>query len=881
VSADRLFRALLRLLPFDFRSDYGNDLARAFGEQRREARGAGPRLRLWWENIMDLLSVGVREHAAQAWQDVRYALRGMRRAPGFVAVAVATLAVGIGATVAMFSIVNGVVLRPLPYADPSRLVAVWNTWTGTDAARLSEPEYLDYAERSRTLTIAAMAGTALNIGGAGGDPERVQGASMTVNGLGVLGVTPALGRDFMAEEEVRGRGDSVLLSHAFWRRRFNADPGIVGAQVLVDGRPRLVAGVLPSGFRLPLDFFSSSPVDVVQPLALDRAAPRNRRGGHYLVAFARLAPDASAESARAEMRAILAPIAAEYPDEHDQGDFSIAVRPLRNELLSQSRDVLTTLSGAVALVLLLACANVASLILARGESRRREMATRAALGASRFRVARQLLTESVVLALFGAAAGLFLAVAITGAVAAGGASVFPRLDEVRLDRTVLLFALALGVGTGLLFGLVPALQMSYARVAGTTTDAARGAVGGRSRARAALVVCQVSLAIVLVAAAVLLIKSFVRVSQVPRGFDPAGVLTFRVSLPEATYPGRSEIAAFFSRARARLETLPGVRAAGASTGLPLAVASGDWSFDIEDRPRENGRYPGAADWYVVTPGYFEGLGIQLVRGRLPAESDDEQAPQVVFVNEATARAFFGSPEAALGKRMRMSQSRGPEQPWRTVAGIVGDVRHRGLHAAPRTEIFFPYRQFVHFSQTAQARAMTFVIKTGGAPESLVTPARSILRDLDPAVPAAQARTMEAVVGESLSDRRLNALLIGAFGAVALILAAIGLYGLLAYDVAQRAREIAVRIAVGASRASVLSLVLAHGMRLVLAGIAVGTFASLLATRALSRLLFDVQPHDVTAIVGAAVVLVAVGALASGVPARRAMRVDPALVLKGE
>jgi putative ABC transport system permease protein len=878
MSGDRWFRVLLRMLPLDFRSDYGDEMARTFREQRAGARGRGV-ARLWWENIVALLSIGPREHAAQLRQDVRYAVRGMRRQPGFVAVVIATLALGIGANTAMFSIVHAVLLRPLPYGSPHRLVAVWNTWTGRTAAGLSDPEYLDYSERSRTIAIAAMSSTAVNVTSGAGDAERVQGAAMTVNGLQVLGVVPALGRGFLPDEERNGRDRAVLLSDGIWRRRFGASPAIVGSQIHVNGVPHVVAGVLPAGFLLPLDFLMDAPIEVVLPLALDRAAPRNRRGGHYLMGFGRLAPGATPETAAAEMQSILAPLMREYPEEHDQGDFAIAVRPLRDDLLGSSGAVLSTLAGAVGLVLLLACANVANLMLARGEARRRELAVRAALGASRLRVARQLLTESCVLAGLGAAAGLLVAFGTARAVVALGGSVFPRLGQAELNGVVVLFTAVLALGVGLLFGAIPAMQLSHAGAGETLKDGSRG-TEGRSRVRRALVVCQVGLAVVLVIAAGLLIKSFVRLTRVPSGLDAANVLTMRISLPAARYPERTEIVSFYSRFTERVAALPGVRDAGAGSGLPLAVSSGDWSFDIEGRPRINTRRPGAADWYVVTPGYFEALNIQLVRGRLPAESDAEQAPPVVLVNEATARALFPSTDP-IGKRVRLSQTTGAEQPWRTIVGVVGDVRQRGLDTAPRTEIYIPYRQFLHFSAGGQVRAMSLVIKADVAPESLVGAVRAELRAIDPEVPAAQVRTMDDVIAASVTDRRLNTLLIGTFGGLALALAAIGLYGVMAYSVTQRTREMGVRIAVGASRASVLALVVGQAVRLVAAGIVLGTAVALAAAETLASLLFDVEPRDPAILALAPVVLLAAGVLASYLPARRATRVDPVTALRAE
>jgi putative ABC transport system permease protein len=595
---------------------------------------------------------------------------------------------------------------------------------------------------------------------------------------------------------------------------------------------------------------------------------------------------ATLEAASDEMDAIIARLIQQYPDDHDQGNFGIVVGPLREDLLGDSRPLLLILAGAVGLVLLLACANVANLLLARGESRRRELAVRTALGASRFRLIRQLLTESFVLSLGGAAAGLVVAYWCQRLILAVGGSSLPRIDTVSLDGPVLAFAGALAMVTGMLFGLAPALQVSYGgprgvdRVNDALKDGARGTDAGRTRIRRALLVCQVTFAMVLLVGSGLLVKGFVRLTATPSGLDPDGVLTMRLSLPAARYPGRSEVASFYRRLLERVRTIPGVRIAGAASGLPLAVGSGDWSFDIEGRPRNGSRYPGAADWFVVTPGYFESLRIPLRRGRLPLSSDSESAPEVIFINETTARTLF--PDAdPVGRRIRLARSRGLEQPWRTIAGVVGDVRHRGLDSPARPEMFIPYEQFLHFSVGAQARAMSLVVRTEGEPLALVGAVRAELRALDWEVPAAAVRSMASVVSESVADRRLNTILIGAFGLISLALAAVGLYGVMAFHVAQRTREMGVRIAIGASRAAVLALVVGEGVRVVCAGAALGFVASLLLTGWMSALLYDVEPRDLSMFALACAVLLITGTLASYLPARRATRIDPVRALRAD
>jgi len=837
---------------------------------------------VWLRAVRDILAIGPREHLAQLGQDTRYALRGMGRQPGFVAVVVLTLALGIGATTAIFSLVDAVLLRPLPYRNAATLVSVWNRWSGVAEAGLSDPEYLDYAERSRTLMIAAVATASMNVAGGSGDPERLGGALVTANTFGVLAVQPAVGRTFVSDEDPRGAPAVALISDRLWRRRFAANPAIIGREMTIDGTVCEIIGVLGPDFLLPAEFGSDVAVDIVRPLLLDRAAARTRRGGHYLQGFARLRPGATTRSAAAEMDGINAQLLREYPDQYKMPGFGITVVDLRDDLLGPSRPVLLVLAGAVALVLLLACANVANLMLARGESRRRELALRTALGASRFRIIRQVLTESCMLATFGAAAGLAVAAWCQQLVLAIAPSALPRLTHVSLSRPVLIFAGALALVSGAIFGAIPAWQISRVDVGECLKDGSRGGTGStRTRVRRALVICQVTIAVVLLVAGGLLLKSFDHLLSQPAGIDPSRVLTMRVSLPAARYPGRPEVSEFFTRLIASIRTLPGVESAGAGTGLPLAYGSGDWSFDIEGRPLlANGRHPGAADWYVVTPGYFESLGIPLVRGQFPSASDDEQSAPVVFVNETTARTLFPHQDP-IGRRIRLTHTTGPEQPWRTIAGIVSDVRQRGLDQPVRTELFVPYRQFLHFSAGVQARAMSIVVKTSVEPASLASPIRARLRELDPQVPAAQVRDMRNVFSDSLSDRRLNLVLIGSFAVLAVTLAAIGLYGVLAYTIAQRTRELGVRLALGASRTSVVRLVAGEALGLIGVGVGLGLATALASGRVLAALLFDVSTRDVSTFALVSLLLVVVGVLASSVPARRAVRVDPVVALRAE
>jgi putative ABC transport system permease protein len=880
VKTPRLFRALLRLLPFDFRFDFGREMEEVFGEQHRAAASSGRRsvFRLWRQALGEFVRIAPREHLAQMAQDTRHALRAMRTHRVWTAAAVLTLALGIGANTAVFSLVWTAMLKPLPYADPDRVVALWNHWDGSRQASLSDPELLDYSERARTLRLAAHAAGTLNLGGSG-DPERLPAAFVTTNLLEVLGVAPALGRSFRLDEEREGQGRVVLLSDALWRRRFAADPGVVGRRVSVDGQPFEVVGVLPAAFRFPSDLRGSrTSAELAVPLTLDRAASRARRGGHYLQAIARLAPGASLLQAQREMDTVVAGLAREYPDEHDQGNFGVSLAPLQDDIAGPTRPVLLLLAAAVGLVLALTCANVAGLLLARSEGRRQELAVRSALGADRFRLVRQLLTEAAVLAAGGAVLGLAVAAGVLKTVAALAPSGLPRLDQAALDLPVLAFTTVLTGLAALVSGILPALQVSRASVAEVLGEAARGSVGGRGRLRQWLVAAQVAIAVVLLAGAGLLGKSFARVRAVPAGFDSSSVLSLRLNVPDVRYQDRDQVAAFFAGLLDDVRALPGVRSAGAGSGLPLSVGSGDWSFDVEGRPQVGSKHHGAADWYAVTPGYFETLHVRLVRGRLPQASDTAAATPVIFLNESAARQFFPG-EDAVGRRIRLSRSRGDEQPWREIAGIVGDVRQRGLDRPSRTEMYVPHAQFQHFAPGAQARGMSVVVRTDAPPLALASSVRAAVRRLDPEVPVAQLTTMDDVVSGSLSERRRDVALVGGFAFLSVLLAAIGLYGLVSTTVAARVREIGLRMALGAERSQMAWLVLGQALRLVGVGAAIGLVMTPLAASVLREMLFEVSPRDLVVLGGVAGLLLAIGAAAGLVPAIRAARLDPMAALR--
>jgi putative ABC transport system permease protein len=878
------FRAFLRMLPEDFRAQYGREMESVYHEQRSETKSAPQAAEVCARTFRDLFAIGVREHMQQLRQDIVYALRNMRRHPGFVAAAVLTLAVGIGANTAMFSVLYSVLLRPLPYRDPGRLVAVWNQWQGAAQGGFSDPEYMDFSERSQTMKLAAMVDGAAAIGGDSGEAEWVGAGYVSTNALGVLGVTPAIGRSFLPEEEIAGRENVAIISDAFWRKRFQGSEGALGQTLLVDAVPTVIVGVLPAGMRMPGEFGSNQDFALLQPLTFDRAAARNKRGGHYLRVIGRLNDGVSIGSARAELASLYDVMKRTYPTEYDIPGFGGHLTTLRDDLLGPSRQTVLILSLAVGLILLLACANVANLMIARGESRRAELGVRIALGASRFRIIRQLVTEGILLSAAGALAGVALAAACQKALlywAANGVVQLPRVGDVSLNAAVVLFAAGLALLTPLLFGLLPALPVSRAAVSSVLSGGTRGSTGNmRPHVRRALMATQVTIATVLLIASGLLLKSFLRLTQQPSGIRTDHVLTFRVALPEARYAGLHEVATFYDRLLDDISQLPGVEKAGASSGLPLSIASGDWSFDVEGQPALPGKHSGKADWYVITPGYFESLGIPLMSGRLLQSSDDAQAAPVIFLNETAAKSIFPN-EDPVGKRIQLTSTTGAAQPWRTIAGVVGDVRQRGLDTPPRAEMFIPHTQFLHFSAGRQARSMTVVVRSRVDPLELMPAIRTRLAKLDPLVPPAQVRDMNEVFALALADRRMMLDLIAAFGALAVLLAIIGVYGVIDYNVVQRTREIGVRMALGASRPRLEGWILKDGMRLVLMGIAIGLVLSVAFGRVLAGLLFEVAPGDVPVFTLTSLLIFVLALAAIYVPARRAARLDPMEALRVE
>lgn len=808
-------------------------------------------------------------------QDLRFALRRAALRPGFTAAALLTIALGIGATTALFSVVRAVLLRPLPYPEPERVVVLWNMLYPDDETWLSWREIVEYRRASHAFTeLAAFTDFAANLTGAG-EPERVVAASVTADGFTVLGAAPLLGRTFTADEEVPGREQVVLLGEALWRRRYGGDPGIVGGSVHLDGKPYTVVGVLPADFHLPLSYRDEQPPQLWVPLALGPDAFEDW-GDRYLYAFGRLRPDVTPEAASRELAAI-GKRWVEAGHVYDQGDRRIerSAVPVAELMTRRIRPALRVLMGTVACILLIACVNVTNLLLTAAEGRRREVAVLVALGAGRGRLLTQLLTESLLLAVGGGALGLALAYAATRLLVALAPGAVPRVETVGLDAPAFLFAAGAVVATGLLFGLAPALQGARAEVSGVL-QGARGATAGppRQRFRRALVVAETALSVALLIGSGLMLRSLWQLRQVDLGLDPSRVLTAQLTLPASDYAGAAEIAGFYERLVAEVEALPGVESAGAVRMLPLTGIIGDWSITLEGKPHDPRENPNG-DWQVATPGYLETLGVRLERGRFLRDSDRGDVPFAAVVNRSMAARYWPGRDP-LGQRFRLGTA--PDRPWFSIVGVFADVHHNGVVEEPRTEMVLPLEQF-QLATGSLRRGMTLVVKSRGEPLAVAAAVRAAVRRLDPRLPVARLRTMDEVVGTALSQPRFMALLLALFAGLALALAAVGLYGVIAYGVAARGHEIGIRVVLGATRPRVLRLVLSEGMAMAAAGIGIGLALARLLTRFLAGQIYGVTADDPATFAAVPLLLAAVALAATWLPARRAARLDPATTLR--
>src|SRR5438067_2328523 len=765
-------------------------------------------------------------------RDLRFAFRSLRRNAGFAAVAVLSLALGIGAATAIFSVVHAVLLKPLPYPQAERLVRVWNSWNETPDARLSVPELLDYRARVPSVQLAGHASSEAVLA-LGDQRMRLRALNVTSGYFEVLGANPVLGRTFAAEEEREGH-PVTILPHALWQKLFGGAATAIGASVTVDGTPCTVVGVLPAWFVAPDELSGSDPSEIFLPLGYSPADVAFR-GSHFLRTVGRLRAGASVTEASAALDAVARSFGA---------------------------------------VLLLVCANLAVLLLARAESRHSELAIRAALGAGSGRLVRLLVTESLLLSLLGGAGGAILAALGVNVLLSLAPSDLPRLGEVAVRLPVLGFALAVATAVGLAVGLVPALQA----VRGGLRDAAGRTLVSRGRLRRVLVVSEVALALLLLLGAGLLGRSFSRLLDVDPGFDPRGVLSVSVTLPEETKRSNEEAVRFFRDLDTRVAALPGVVAVGSVQGLPLASRRGDLNIEIEGREQHPGEARDHADWQVVTPGYVRAMGMRLLRGRDLSPSDDAQAPGAVLVNEALVRRYFPG-EDPIGKRFTLGAGSGPGKV--TVVGIVADVRQASLDADPKPEMYLPHAQFTLWTSKATVRSMTLAVRSAGNPALLAGPIRDVIGSLEPRLVPGPFRTMGEVRSASVARPRFALVLVGLFSGAALVIAVIGVYGVTAYSVVRRTREIGIRLALGAVPSSILRLVAREGAALGACGIGLGLLLWLGASRALAGLLFGVKPMDVLTLVEAGAVLGAATVLAGFFPARRATRVDPTVAIRTE
>ena len=815
-------------------------------------------------------------------QDIHFAFRMLRRNALFTTVTVATLALGIGANTAIFSVVRGILLKPLPYDDPGSLAVVQIYWEESGSGRggaahsISGPELYDIRRGNTTLEgVGAYYTVAVNVTGSEGDAERVQAGVMTADVFSLLGVDAAIGRPFTADEDQPTTQRVAVLGYDFWNRRFAGDPSIVGKDVTINGLPRTVVGIMRSDFRLPGDFGTAQPTQIWLPIRFDEE-DLGGRGSHYLSTVTRLKPGITVAQANPDLKSITDALTEEglYSSERSTRFF---VTPLTDRIVGEVRPAVLVLFGAVVFVLLIACANVANLMLARAEGRKRELAIRTALGAGRGAIVRQLLTEAVVLALAGGVAGVLLARGGLSALMALDPARVPRLSEVQLDLTVLGYATAISVLTGLLFGLAPVLRSGREDLQTELKDGGRGATGGarRHRIQRALVATQIGFAVMLVIAATLTIRSFANLVRIDPGFDATNILTMRLSVPAADYPDASSISGYYKRLLVKVRALPGVREAAAVRILPLAEGIGDWSIEIEGREERPGEdFDG--DWQVVTDGYFEAMRIPLKEGRFFDSHDAFDGHQVIIVNEDMANRYWPG-ESALRKRFRMG---GDQSPWLEIVGVVGDIRHEGVGDVINPKWYRPHDQFAA-SVGFTPNAMTLVIHTETDPRTLVSSVRREIRALDTNVPVAAVQTMEDVVSASVAEPRFTMTLLLVFGGVALLLAAVGVYAVISYSISERTHELGLRRALGASGGDVIGMVMRQGATVIGVGVAGGLIGAFWLTGFMSSLLYEVSARDPITFVAVPLLLGGVGLVATLLPARRAVRVEPIVALRAE
>jgi putative ABC transport system permease protein len=805
-------------------------------------------------------------------QDVRYGVRILLKSPLFTAVALTTIAIGIGANTAMFSLVDAILLRPLPYPDPHRLIVVGtHERSESGMSAMGTADFLawrDHQQSFEQVAVLDRASSSFALSGRGA-PERIPGVGVSANFFSMFGVAPLKGRGFHPGEDLPGAPGVVVISEQFWRDHLDSDPQVLDRTLTLNGKQHMIVGVMPAGFRFP----SQKPVDL---WAIHTLNPPAARPPYGLLALGRLKPGISIRQAKAELDEIVAQVTTLYPS---SPELVGVMMPMKEWMVSGFSTALLVLLGAIGLLLLIAVVNVANLLLARATARQREVAVRMALGASRKRVVRQLLTESAVLSLMGGFIGLLLAWLAVRAFLAFGPGQMPRLNEVGINVGVLLFTFVICVGSGILFGLAPAIETSRPSLSDPLKDANRSTSSASAhRTHRALLVFEVALALLLMIGSGLLIRSFVRLSDVNPGVQPDHVLTAAISLPNK-YAEPPQLQQFWQQFLEKVQSLPGVKAAGITMSLPPNLLLITNPFTVEGQGYDRHRQQQLAEEMTVSPGYFRALGIPLMRGRFFSPSDRverEKDPMIVIVNETMAKQYFRGKDP-IGGRIQTGDP-DPNSPWETIVGVVGDVKYSGLDSGPGPTIYVPYNENAWVGWSSQ---MYLVVRGNGNAADLVAAIRAQLASVDNTVPLAQIRTMDDLLDDSLAQQRFRTWLISGFAALALLLSAIGLYALISYSVSQRTREIGVRVALGARRGNVMGMVLREGVQLLILGLLLGLLGAFLTTRIMRSLLYSTSATDALSFVGTSLTLVVVALLACYIPARRATKVDPVVALRYE